>query len=173
MRYCLSTVATVMALSLALAEDDKKPEWYKESVKTVEASFEPKNASPGETVTLKLTVELKPGYKTYPMKQPDPNVFGMVNSVKLPEDAPLEFVGTFTDPKGFKSNPEPELGIKELRIYVKKVTYSQKAKVKAGAELGTITVTIPKFTLSVCSGDTCFPPIELKPTAKLDIVEKK
>ena len=168
MRYLLTTAVTVMALSLAHA-DDEKPAWYKEAIKSVEASFEPKSAAPGDTVTLMLTVELKPGYKTYPLKQPDPNVFGMVNSVTLPKDVPLEFVEEFTDPKGFKSNPEPELGIKELRTYVKTVTYSQKAKVKAGTSAGGVTVTIPKFVLSVCSGDTCYPPIELMPTATLEV----
>lgn len=157
-----------MALSLAHAED-KKPAWYKDAIKSVEASFEPKSATPGDTVTLTLTVELKPGYKTYPLKQPDPNVFGMVNSIELPKDVSLEFVDEFTDPKGFKSNPEPELGIKELRTYVKKVTYTQKAKLKADSESGTMKVTIPKFTLSVCSGDTCFPPIDLMPTATLEV----
>ena len=51
------------------------------------------------------------------------------------------------------------------------VVYQRKAVVLPTAKAGEVTVTLPKFVLSVCDKDNCFPPKTLKPEAKLTVLD--
>jgi DsbC/DsbD-like thiol-disulfide interchange protein len=107
------SLAVLVTLGSPPAAAQKK-DWYERAVKKVEATFEPAEAKPGDTVTLRLTVHLNEGFHTYPTRQPDKAAEAMVNTIKFPDPGAVEFVGDVTDPKDFKTKAEPELGIKEV-----------------------------------------------------------
>src|SRR5688572_32019698 len=75
----------------------------KDAVKKVEAVFEPAEARPGQTVTLKITVQLADGYCTYPVVQPAPEGKYSTNSVVFPAGGLVVFVGETVDPAGPKA----------------------------------------------------------------------
>ena len=146
-----------LALVVALPAAAQKG-WYEKAVKKVEAKFDPVEAKPGQTVTLKLTVELNDGYHTYPVSQPDPGATSMVNVLKFPTPGTLIFVGSTADPKDFETKAEPELGIKELRTMSGTVTWTRKAVVSPKAAAGETTVKLSSFKMLVCDKNNCFPP---------------
>lgn len=151
-RLCIATCAW-FSLASATASEQK---WYEMAVKKVEARFTPAEARPGETVTFTLTVELHPGYHTYPLVQPDKEAAAMVNTIKLPDAGAIAFVGDTLDPKEFKTKAEPLLGIKELRYCTGTVVYSRKAIVSPEAAAGATTVKLKAFNLLVCDEDHCY-----------------
>jgi len=140
-------------------------------VEKVEASIEPAEAKPGQVVTFKLTVTLAKGFHTYPLVQPDKLAEGMVNKIDFPEAGSLIFVGEALDPPQPESKSEPLLGIKALNYYHGKVVYERKAVVSPKAQAGAATATIPKFILSVCDKDSCFPPKTLTPEASFKVLD--
>lgn len=153
-----------------LGNSAKPPAWYATAVKSVEAAFEPAEAKPGQTVTLKLTVKLNPGYHTYTLKQPDKPAAGMVNKLTFPDPGTVIFVGEAADPDDYKTKSEPDLGITELRYLPGTAVYERKAVVSPKAKAGDATVTLTSFKLSVCDKDNCFPPRTLTPEAKLKVL---
>lgn len=167
-----TAVAAVAAAQLpGLSPPKKGPGWYEKAVSKVEARFEPAQAKPGETVTYTLTVELNPGYTTYPTAQPDEAAVGMINVFKFPDPGAVVFVGAVTDPDGFKTKAEADVGIKELRYYTGKAVYRRKAVVAPTAEPGTVTVKLPAFRLTVCDDRNCFPSKALAPEATLTVLD--
>jgi len=165
MRTAFALALTLLA-PLAFAADAKKG-----GVKSVEATFEPAQAKPGQTVTLKLTVTLEDGYYTYPLVQEDKAAAGMVNKLEFPKAAGVVFVGEALDPAGAKSKAEPVLGIEKMLYYTGTAVYERTAVISPSAKPGEVTVELPKFSLSVCDKDNCFPPKALKPTAKLKVLD--
>ena len=164
----------ILALALgvaALPASDKNPPWFDKAVKKVEASFEPAEAKPGQTVVFKLTVSLNPGYHTYPVVQPDKAAAGMVNKLAFPDPAGVVFVGETRDPLDFKTKAEPELGIAELVYIPGTAVYERKAVVSPKATPGPLTVKIPSFKLNVCDKDNCFPAKALTPEATLKVLD--
>jgi Disulphide bond corrector protein DsbC len=159
-------VAVCLLAPFALAADPKKG-----GVKSVEAKFEPAEAKPGQTVTLKLTVTLEDGYYTYPLVQTDKAAAGMVNKVEFPKAGAVVFVGDALDPANPKTKAEPVLGITEMLYYTGTVVYERTAVVNPSAKAGEVTVELPKFLLSVCDKDNCFPAKKLTPSAKLKIAD--
>jgi hypothetical protein len=166
------TAAVVLASGTGpSAAQDKKPAWWDKAVKKVEATFDPPEAKPGQTVTLKLTVELHEGYYTYPLKQEDENAASMVNKLVFPKGGAVVFVGEAEDPEDYKAKAEPLLGIKELRYYPKKVVYERKAVVPPSQAAGAVAVKLPEFRLTVCDQDNCFPSRKLPVEAKLKVLD--
>jgi hypothetical protein len=127
-------------------------------VTKVEAKFEPAEAKPGQTVTLKLTFEFIEGWWTYPTRQVDPAARSQVTRIVFPDPGNLIFVGPFEDPKGFLTKADPETGIKELRYYTRTVTWERKAIVSPKASKGKTSVAIKEFRMIVCDKETCLPP---------------
>src|SRR5262245_44481924 len=121
---CRLTASVVVLGVLALPgfADDAGPA---RGVKKVEATFEPAEAKPGQTVTLKITVELLDGYHTYPTKQVDKNAAQMVNKITFPAPAGVIFVGETKDPANPDTKAEPEIGIKELRTHAGTVVFER------------------------------------------------
>ena len=149
----------------------EKGGWYEKAVAKLDARFEPADAKPGQTVTYTLTIELNPGYMTYPTAQPDDQAAGMVNALTFPESGPVVFVGDVSDPTGFKTKAEPDVGIKEIRYYTGKVVYQRKAVVSPTAKPGPVSVKLPAFRLTVCDDRTCFPSKSLTPEAALTVLD--
>lgn len=146
------------ALAAAPGARANQKDWYEKAVKKVEAKFDPAEAKPGQTVTFTLTVELNPGYHTYPIVQPDKNASSMTNILKFPDAGAVVFVGPTIDPKDYLVKEVPEIGIKELREYEGKVVYTRKVVVSPKAAPGAAPVKLAAFKLTVCDKDNCFPP---------------
>ncbi len=159
------------ALLTPMAYAAEKPTALPKGVDKVEVAFEPAEAKPGEVVTFKLTVTLGVGYHTYPLVQPDKLADGMVNKIAFPTAGSLIFVGEAIDPAGAETKAEPLLGIKALKYYHGRVVYERKAVVSPKAAAGAINVAIPKFVLSVCDKDSCFPPKTLTPEAAFKVLD--
>lgn len=145
--------------------------WYEKAVKKVDGAFTPAEARPGQTVTFSVTVELKPGYHTYPTVQTDKGAASMINEIKFPEPGDVIFVGAVHDPKDVKTKPEPVLGISELKYCTGTVVYTRKAVVSPKAKPGAVTVKLPLFNLSVCNEDNCFPPKKVPVEAVLKVLD--
>jgi hypothetical protein len=137
----------------------------KDAVQKVEAVFEPAEAKPGQTVTLKLTVRLADGYHTYPIVQLAPEAKYSTNSITFPKDGPIVFVGDTIDPLGPKSKKVEDY---DLLIYPGGGTWERKAVVLPTAKAGPTSSKV-KFKLLVCDEDACFPPksIDLEATLKV------
>lgn len=155
--------AFVLAAALLAADGPAK------GVKKVEAVFDPVEAKPGQTVTLKITVTLEDGFHTYPTKQPEKAAAGFVNKLTMPDNGTLIFVGDTIEPADPETKAEPELGIKELQMYGGTLTYERKAVVSPKAATGDATVTVKALKLTVCDKDNCFPPKTLTPAATLKV----
>ncbi len=169
MARLMAIVAMCVAVSSATAAD--KDAWYVKAVKKLEVTIEPAQAKPGETVTLKLLVHLNDGYYTYPLKQEDKNAAGMVNKIAFADGTGLIFVGETKDPIDFDTKAEPELGIKELRIYRNEVIYERKAVVSPKAKAGEIAIALKSFRLNVCDKSNCYPTKTVTPEAKFKVLE--
>jgi hypothetical protein len=170
MRPLLLLAATAL-LSAPAAAQDKKPAWWDKAVKKVEAKFDPAEARPGQTVTLKLTVELHDGYFTYPTRQEDKAAEGMVNKLVFPEAGPVVFVGETADPLDYLTKAEPLLGIRDLRYHTKKVVYERPAVVRQTQKPGDVAVKVKEFGLTICDANNCFPARKLTPEAKLKVLD--
>jgi hypothetical protein len=171
------TFALVVPFALALAALPDRPAsalqkgWYEKAVKKVEATFDPAEAKPGQTVTFKLTVALNDGYHTYPTTQPEKAAEGFVNQVKFPDPGAVVFVGPVIDPKGYETKAVPELLIKELREYPGTVTYTRKAVVSPKATAGAAEVKLASFKLTVCDKTNCYPPKAVPVAAALKVLD--
>jgi DsbC/DsbD-like thiol-disulfide interchange protein len=149
-RISRSFVVLLTFAALASAQDAKS----KEAIKKVEAVFEPAEAKPGQTVTLKIVVQLADGYHTYPVHQPAPEAKYSTNSIAFPKDGPVIFVGETVDPPGAKAKKEDTY---ELLTYPGGGTWMRKAVVPPTAKAGTVAAKV-KFTMQVCDENACFPP---------------
>jgi len=168
-------IAILMAGCSALALVPGRPAaaqaWYAKAVKGVSAKFDPAEAKPGQTVTFTLTVELNPGYYTYPTAQPDKPAAAYTNTIKFPDPGSVVFVGSVEDPKDFQTKAEPDLGITELRTVKGKVTFTRKAVVSPKASPGPAAVKLAAFKLSVCDAANCYPPKDVPVEAALKVLD--
>lgn len=155
----ISIVALVVGSASAQKIDD--------AIKKVEAVFEPAEAKPGQTVTLKIIVQLADGYHTYPVVQPSPEAKYSVNTIALPKDGPVIFVGDTVDPVSPKSKKVDDY---ELLEYPGGGTWIRKAVVAPSAKAGAIKTKI-KLKLLVCDENNCFPPKTYDLEASLKVLD--
>jgi hypothetical protein len=161
-RKPLSVLACLVLVNVGLAQDKAK-----DAIQKVEAAFEPADAKPGQTVTLKLTVRLADGYHTYPVTQPAPEAKFSANSITFPKDAPVVFVGETVDPVDPKTKKIEDY---DLLVYPGGGTWIRKAVVPPTAKAGATTAKV-KFKLLVCDENNCFPPKTLELEANLKVLE--
>jgi thiol:disulfide interchange protein DsbD len=126
-----------------------------DDVAKLSVSVEPSTVVRGQTATLRLTVELAPGYHTYPTVQPDPEAASNNNIFKFENTPSYVFVGELHDPPGFDSHPDADLGIKELREYKGKVTWERKFVVRPDAEPGKTQVVWTVVQVASCNERGC------------------
>ncbi|HVK11279.1 MAG TPA: hypothetical protein VM597_21090 [Gemmataceae bacterium] len=144
-----------------------------DAVKKVEAVFEPADARPGQTVTLKITVALADGYHTYPVVQPADEAKFSANKITFPADGPVVYVGDLVDPVGPKSKTVDDPVAKEkyeLLYYPGGGTWVRKAVVLPTARAGAVASKV-KVKLLVCDADNCFPPKTVEVEAKLKVLD--
>jgi hypothetical protein len=141
---------------------------FEEVAKKIEAKFEPATAQPGQTVTLKITIQLIDGWHTYPSFQPQKSAKFFVNKFVFPEPAAVVYVGEMEDPAGAKEKENPLNEGDKYFIYPGGATWERKAVVPPSAKSGSAS---SKLTLKVlvCDKDNCLPQktVELQPTLKI------
>ncbi|HEY1379922.1 MAG TPA: cytochrome c biogenesis protein CcdA [Gemmataceae bacterium] len=164
----LLLAALLVPLTAAAAPAQVGQRKFENVVKKVEAAVEPATARRGETVTWKLTIELAPGWHTYPTAQPDAEAKTFVNKITPPKGSPLTFVGPVTEPPDPTKTAEPALGIKELHQYEGRAVWEQKAQVAADAKPGEATVEVT-VTVLACDAKGCLPRQKITTKAKLTV----
>jgi len=156
---------TLLALPLCLAFAGVALAQPTDAIKKVEASFEPAEAKPGQTVTLKIVVELADGYFTYPVVQPAPEAKFSVNKVTFPASDAVVFVGQTADPPGPKAKKSED---HEYLIYPGGGTWTRPVVVRPSEKPGAAKVKV-QLRLMVCDEERCFPPkaVDLEATIKV------
>lgn len=161
MKLIVALVAAVASVGVVYADSAKD----KDVIKKVEATIEPAEAKPGQTVTVKITVVLAEGYHTYPVMQLAPEAKFSTNKITYPAEGPVIFVGDTLDPVDPKMKKEEDY---ELLYYPGGGTWIRKAVIAPNAKAGATTTNL-KFRVLICDKDNCFPPktIDLQATVKV------
>jgi thiol:disulfide interchange protein DsbD len=158
-RYCLALLLLTAYATTSFGDDKAPPtdnKFFRNAVPKAWTSFEPSTAKRGETITWRLTVELAPGWHTYPLQQVDPKAEDNVTTIKFPESGDVTFVGDVKEP-AYKSKAEPELGIREVHYLEDQVlVWERKAVISPNAKPGQISVTVP-VRMQVCDANRCLP----------------
>jgi hypothetical protein len=165
--WMLAAPFLVIAALLPAQPASGRQKWFDKAVKKIEASFDPAEAKPGQTVTFKLTIDLNEGYHTYPTVQPEKAAENFVNTIKYPSAGSVIFVGTTTDPKKFEEKAEPALQIEKLRYMSGSVVFTRRAVVSPKAAPGPIEVKLDEFRIQVCDKNVCYP------SKKVDVMSAK
>ncbi|WP_165219425.1 protein-disulfide reductase DsbD family protein [Aquisphaera insulae] len=174
----LPVMGFLLAATVALAADEPLRPAQKDSSPrarpkdaTLTLSVEPAEAKPGETVTLKVTAKLKPGWHiyTYAKKQPDGD--GPRNTLlELFDPAGLKVVGSWKASKEAESHAEPAFENKAFSYYEDEVTWSIPLEVPADAGPGKKEIRL-QASYMICNSQNCsFPGRWTLPPALLTIV---
>lgn len=168
---CLSrelVFAVVGILIVVAPVEAQRPgrETTKDIVTKLESRFEPASVKPGDTVNWTLTMVLKPGWHTYPVRQTDPNSSNVttINVNGLPGLSP---VGEVIETSEEKSMSDPDSG-KPLRLLEGTVIWQQKFRVTEQAANGTQRIVIP-VRFQVCDDSHCLSPTTEKTQSELSI----
>jgi len=143
--------------SPAHAQFGDRPRSASEVITKTAAQLTPTTAKRGEMVTWSFTVDLLPGWHTYPTRQSDPEADSQKTTIKPPKPDDLIFVGLPQDPPNPIKKALPGLKIKELRYYENSATFELKAVVSPKATPGEKKVTVP-ITFLVCDEQGCLAP---------------
>jgi thiol:disulfide interchange protein DsbD len=154
--------AVVLGLGISNANAAKR---FNDVVK-YQVAVEPAEAKRGETVTWKFTVDLIPGWHTYPTKQGEEAAASFVNSITFPDTSVFVPVGPLKEPKPIVK-ADPALQVLELRYYEGKVTWEQQFVVRPDARPGK-QVLKAKLKVLACE-ERCLPPQRLEPEATITI----
>jgi thiol:disulfide interchange protein DsbD len=145
--------------TLGSADEGPPPSKSKSFLKAVPrawTSFEPANATRGQTITWRLTVELAPGWHTYPLQQVDPKAQDNITTITFPANGDVVFVDQVKEP-AFKSKEEKDAGIRELHYLEDKVlVWERTAVVRPDAKPGKVDVKVP-VRIQVCDANKCLP----------------
>jgi thiol:disulfide interchange protein DsbD len=141
---------------------------FEDAVKDeIKAVIEPAEAKPGQTVTIKIRVELNPGWYTYPTVQEDKGAYGQVTTFKYQKSESVIPVGTAIEPPNPKAKPEPDLKIEKLSYYPGNVIFERKAVISPLAKSGDASVAM-RMKILVCNDKNCIPKeFDLKPTVRI------
>jgi thiol:disulfide interchange protein DsbD len=134
-------------------------------------TVEPASVARGQTATVKLTVELAPGYHTYPTVQLDKQAESYQSVFKFTNTPDYVFVGALQDPEGWKPDPNPEPPGSVIQEYLDKVTWERKIVVLPGAKPGPIKVTWLVANIQVCDERGCLNGTDLRQEATLIVTD--
>jgi thiol:disulfide interchange protein DsbD len=140
-----------------------------DDVAKVNVTLDPATAAPGQTVTLKITMELISGWHTYPTEQPDPEASAQVNKFDFPSQKDVVFVGTLQNPPGFVTTSDLTLNIKAMRQYEGKVVWTRPLVVRPDAQPAKTKVRVVLLQVLACDETHCLPPARLSPEVELTI----
>jgi len=139
-------------------------------VKSVAVSVEPKEAKPGQTVTVKLTIELEPGFTIYATTQTDKLAADFVTAIPYPAPGAVVFVGSVKEPESPVLKAEPALGIKALRVFEGKVVFERPAVVSPAAAAGPTPIKLAGLKLQACDDKNCYSGKPISPEAELKVL---
>jgi thiol:disulfide interchange protein DsbD len=173
-RYLLSFVLLVGTVATAAPPDPfnkapKRPRSFAD-LATVSVEVYPKQAKPGETVQVKLTVEPKPGAWTYPAKPKDATQPGSNRISWEPHPGELIFVGDIIDPPfpKLKDREDKDKPGAKTEYYTDRVTWTLNAVVSPKATPGAKKIELAGTSVQACNEDVCLntrkgeiPPVEL------------
>ncbi len=135
----------------------------------VSVEIRPKEAKPGQTVSVLLTVTPAPKAWTYPNHPSDPKQDSK-NAIRFPKPGDLIFVEAVTDPPGPKTKPREGGGYDEY--YPFSVTWTMTAVVSPKATPGPKTVPLKGTIIQICNDASCFPtPPNQPPTGQVTILD--
>lgn len=117
---------------------------------TVTVEVSPKEAKPGQTVQVKLTVEPKPLAWTYPTSPKDKEQPGSNRINWEPKANDLVFVGAVVDPEGVMTKKRSDEPDKLAEYYPQKVTWVLNAVVSPKATPGAKSVPLAGSSIQVC-----------------------
>ncbi len=161
----LALVVAMTALAPARAAENF------DDVAKVKVTLDPPSAARGQTVMLRIAMDLAAGWHTYPTLQTDPEAEVYVNKFDFPNTREVVFVGSLDNPLGFVSKMEPALNIKDLHQYEGKVVWTRPLVVRPDATPGKTKVIIPLTNVQVCDESHCLPPPKLAPEVELTITD--
>jgi thiol:disulfide interchange protein DsbD len=161
---------SIIAAAFLVAFTPMAPAQFNVAVLKVEATVEPATVRRGETATWRVTVELAPGWHTYPTVQQDPAASSMVTKFVFPSSKEMLFVGDMVARGDLQTKAEPAIDIKELRFYEGQVTWEQSFVMGPDAKPGQKSVVVP-VTLVVCNDSGCLPPHKVETTAKVTVTD--
>jgi len=162
-RFAATALGLLVAAVPALAQPS-----IEQVIKKAEATFEPASAKPGQTVTLKISLQLLDGWHTYPTVQPDKAAQSQSNKLTFPEGGAIVFVGEVDEPVDPKEKSEPLANIDKILYYPGGGVWERKAVVLPTAAAGAASSKI-KFKILVCDKNNCLPPkqLDLESTLKV------
>lgn len=122
----------------------------------VTGSLSTKEAAPGEVFTLKLKLDVKEGFHTYPTKQNDPKAAGFTTLIRVKggEQALIERKGDIKEPEA-KEKVDVALGA-TIGTYDHPVEMEIPLAIKPKTPAGTAKFTI-SFVSQVCDDQGCVP----------------
>jgi hypothetical protein len=141
---------------------------FEEVVKKADIKFEPATAKPGQTVTVKISLQLMDGWHTYPLVQPEKGAKSFTNKLTFPEPGALVYVGESDDPPDAKEKAEPLLSVEKMLIYPGGATWERKAVILPTTKPGELASKL-KFKVLVCDKDNCLPPRTLELEGKIKV----
>jgi len=153
-RFALSFALSLLAAASAPAQFDgpKKPVSRPKfsDLGSVSVEVLPKEAKPGQSVKVLLTVEPKPLAWTYPTKPKDKDQPGANRINWEPKANDLIFVGDVVDPADAKTKPREDEPGKFKELYTSKVTWVLHAVVSPKATPGAKSVPLAGSSIQVC-----------------------
>lgn len=126
---------------------------FEDVAKRIEARVSPGAVKRGEAVKWTLTLELAPGWHSYPTKQPDAKHESFVNKIKFANTDQVVFVGAIKEPKITERIEDGAL----LAEVEGTATWERMLVVRPDAKPGKVKLAIP-VTIQVCDKNTCLPP---------------
>lgn len=144
----LACLLLLSQLSLAVHAQEERME--------AEASLSATEGKPGDIITLKVDLNVKPGFHTYPTVQKDNNASAFVTSIRVKneKDAPVERTGTIKEPEP-KDKLEVALNA-TVSYFDTPVTMEVPLKIRPTASAGKSKFTISLIT-QVCDDMGCIP----------------
>ena len=145
-RLALLSVTVLIALTSPAAGQRPRLK-FENAVESIQATVEPAEARPGQTVVYKVAVKLRPEWYTYPVHQQDGPFKDSRNVLELPATSDLIFVEGVKDPP----NARPKVSNSGSYLtYPDGVTWEIKAVVSPKATAGDKIVALKKFRITVC-----------------------
>src|SRR5438874_6156318 len=105
MRSMIRNVCVGLALAVLLLGVSRAPaqDPQFDDVAKVNLTLDPATAARGQRVTAKITVELVPGWHTYPTVQVDKNADSQQNEFMFLDAKDIKWEGVLKDPPGYES----------------------------------------------------------------------
>jgi cytochrome c biogenesis protein CcdA len=142
---------------------------FEQAIPKISAQIEPPELKRGQIGTLKVSLEIAPGWHTYPTRQTDPGADSQITQISTGASTDLIFTGEFIDPP-FLAKPELAAGIKDLHYYENRVVFERPLKIKPDAAPGKKTLKVT-LTVIVCNDAGCLPPEKVEREATYTVAD--